>query len=155
MLSYSRGALLALLIGLAVWFAVVPLRLRGAVPLLAAGGVRTGGRLGVRARRSVSRPIPLAARAGCRDTSSVRCSLLMALALLAAGLAVEFLAASGRCRRAPAGMSAAGCWRPRPASPSPCARGSPAPGGIEGQTSKAWDQLTDPTRALRPTRRTG
>ena len=35
MLSYSRGALLALLIGLAVWFAVVPLRLRGIVPLLA------------------------------------------------------------------------------------------------------------------------
>jgi tetratricopeptide (TPR) repeat protein len=30
MLSYSRGALLALLLGVAFWFAVVPLRLRGA-----------------------------------------------------------------------------------------------------------------------------
>ena len=36
MLSYSRGALLALLAGLAFWFAVVPLRLRGAVVLLGA-----------------------------------------------------------------------------------------------------------------------
>ena len=36
MLSYSRGALLALLIGLALWFAVVPLRLRGVLPLLVA-----------------------------------------------------------------------------------------------------------------------
>ena len=36
MLSYSRGALLALVLGLALWFAVVPLRLRGALPLLVA-----------------------------------------------------------------------------------------------------------------------
>ena len=36
MLSYSRGALLALVVGLAFWFAVVPLRLRGAIVLLGA-----------------------------------------------------------------------------------------------------------------------
>ena len=36
MLSYSRGALLALALGLAFWFAVVPLRLRGALPLIVA-----------------------------------------------------------------------------------------------------------------------
>ena len=36
MLSYSRGGLLALFVGLAFWFAVVPLRLRGALPLVAA-----------------------------------------------------------------------------------------------------------------------
>ncbi|MEA2169147.1 MAG: hypothetical protein QOF76_2447 [Solirubrobacteraceae bacterium] len=34
MLAYSRGALLALAIGLAAWFTFVPLRLRGAVTLL-------------------------------------------------------------------------------------------------------------------------
>jgi Flp pilus assembly protein TadD len=34
MLAYSRGALVALLLGLALWFAVVPLRLRGAAVLL-------------------------------------------------------------------------------------------------------------------------
>jgi hypothetical protein len=37
MLSYSRGALLALLAGLAVWFAIVPLRLRGATVLVVSG----------------------------------------------------------------------------------------------------------------------
>jgi O-antigen ligase len=39
MLSYSRGGLLALVIGLALWFAVVPLRLRGAAVL---GGAAAG-----------------------------------------------------------------------------------------------------------------
>ncbi len=34
MLAYSRGALVALAVGLALWFAVVPLRLRGAAVLL-------------------------------------------------------------------------------------------------------------------------
>src|SRR5215469_3078707 len=39
-LSYSRGALIAVIIGVAVWFALVPLRLRGAAILAtgAAGG---------------------------------------------------------------------------------------------------------------------
>ena len=33
MLAYSRGALLALGLGLAVWFAVIPLRMRAVVAL--------------------------------------------------------------------------------------------------------------------------
>ncbi|HTZ65472.1 MAG TPA: O-antigen ligase family protein [Solirubrobacteraceae bacterium] len=37
MLAYSRGALVALLIGLALWFCIVPLRLRGAALLIVAG----------------------------------------------------------------------------------------------------------------------
>jgi O-Antigen ligase len=41
MLAYSRGALFALALGLALWFAVVPLRLRGAAVLLT--GVATAG----------------------------------------------------------------------------------------------------------------
>ena len=43
MLAYSRGALVALALGLALWFSIVPLRLRGAAVLfvgaLAAGAV--------------------------------------------------------------------------------------------------------------------
>lgn len=35
MLAYSRGALLALVLGLALWFCIVPLRLRGAAVLIA------------------------------------------------------------------------------------------------------------------------
>ena len=58
MLSYSRGALLALLLGLAFWFAVVPLRLRGArLPLVAAAvAAAPVVALGVRARRALDRP---------------------------------------------------------------------------------------------------
>ncbi len=37
MLAYSRGALLALALGLALWFSIVPLRLRGAGVLVAGG----------------------------------------------------------------------------------------------------------------------
>jgi len=42
LLSYSRGALAALALGLALWFCVVPLRLRGAA-VLVAGGMCAGG----------------------------------------------------------------------------------------------------------------
>src|SRR4051812_46775383 len=40
-LTYSRGALIALVVGLAFWFALVPLRLRGLAVLLAAGAAAT------------------------------------------------------------------------------------------------------------------
>jgi O-antigen ligase len=39
MLAYSRGALLALGLGLVLWFCIVPLRLRGAAVLLAGGAL--------------------------------------------------------------------------------------------------------------------
>ncbi len=42
MLAYSRGALVALVLGLALWFAIVPLRLRGAA-ILICGVVCAGG----------------------------------------------------------------------------------------------------------------
>ena len=42
MLAYSRGALVALALGVALWFCIVPLRLRGAAVLLA-GAVAAGG----------------------------------------------------------------------------------------------------------------
>ncbi len=41
MLAYSRGALVALLLGLALWFCIVPLRLRGAAVLIS-GAVLAG-----------------------------------------------------------------------------------------------------------------
>jgi hypothetical protein len=37
MLAYSRGALVALVLGFALWFCIVPLRLRGAAVLISAG----------------------------------------------------------------------------------------------------------------------
>ena len=146
MLSYSRGALLALLIGLAYWFAVVPLRLRGAVPLVAAAGASAPVIGWAFARDALSADrIPVAARADAGHELGALL-LLMAVALLAAGLAVGFLTdhrpAPPRVRRnvsralvaivvcVPLGVVAAVAL---------------APGGIEGQTSKAWDQLTSRT----------
>ena len=41
MLAYSRGALVALALGLVLWFCVVPLRLRGAA-VLVVGGIGAG-----------------------------------------------------------------------------------------------------------------
>ena len=45
MLAYSRGALVALAVGLVLWFCIVPLRLRGAAVLIV-GGLGAGAVVG-------------------------------------------------------------------------------------------------------------
>ena len=97
LLAYSRGALLALGVGCAVWFAVVPLRLRGATVL----GVSALGALTTVAWVFGQDPltkdeVPLA----LRETAGHELGLLllaMVSVLLVAGLAVGFATA----RRAP------------------------------------------------------
>ncbi|HEY8584717.1 MAG TPA: O-antigen ligase family protein [Capillimicrobium sp.] len=90
LLAYSRGALVALAIGLIVWFVAVPLRLRGAAVLLvgAAGAVPVAlwafSREGLTTDRLAS---DLRAPAGHGLGVLVA---LMLLVLLAAGLAVVF-----------------------------------------------------------------
>ena len=93
MLSYSRGGLLALAIGLAFWFAVVPLRLRGAVALIAAATAAAPVVAWAFARDALSAErIPLAARSDAgHDLGALL--LVMTAVLLACGLAVNFLAA--------------------------------------------------------------
>ncbi len=97
LLSYSRGALLALAVGCAVWFAIVPLRLRGAAVL----GVSALGALltvawvfGQSALTEDEAPLAL------RESGGHEFGLLlltMLVLLLVAGLAVGFVTA----RRAP------------------------------------------------------
>ena len=104
------GALVALLVGLALWFAVVPLRLRGTVALAAA--VLGAGPLvawafsqdGLTTDRA-----PIAARVDAGHEFGALLLLMVAL-LLAAGLAVQFAAAQPR---------------PRTSAGSPAARRSP------------------------------
>ena len=146
MLSYSRGALLALLIGLAYWFAVVPLRLRGLVPLVvaAAASAPVIGWAFARDALSADR-IPLAARADAGHELGALL-LLMALALLAAGLAVGFLTDSRPIpppvrRNVSRALVAILVCVPV----AVVAAVAMAPGGIDGQTSKAWDKLTSRT----------
>jgi hypothetical protein len=148
MLSYSRGSLLALVIGLAFWFAVVPLRLRGAIVLLGAtagAAPIVGWAFSMTGLTTDRLPIEVRADSGHELGALL---LVMLVVLLAIGLTAGFLAAE------------------RPASPHAkwiagrvligvlavipvvlvIALAS-APGGIDGQVSKAWDQLTNPNAA--------
>ena len=119
MLSYSRGALLALLIGLAVWFAAVPLRLRGIVPLLASALVVAPLVAWIFARDALSQDnMPLAARTDAGHELGALL-VLIAAALLAAGLCVNFIAAQRRLTALPAASSDAGCSSSSPVFPSP------------------------------------
>ncbi len=100
MLAYSRGALIALAIGLALWFCVVPLRLRGAAVLIL-GGIGAGAVVGWDFSRHVltTENIPL----GERATAGHQLGALlvaMALVLTLAGIAIGFITD----RRAPSRM---------------------------------------------------
>ena len=136
MLAYSRGALVALALGLVLWFCIVPLRLRGACVLLAGAlGAGARGRVGLlpacaqrRKRRAArARDAPGASSACCWS----RCSSLLTLAGLAIGFSTGRRALSrDRAERAGAvllSVARARSWSPsRARSPSATA-GSPAP----------------------------
>jgi hypothetical protein len=144
LLAYSRGALLALAVGLLVWFAVVPLRLRGAIALIvssAGAGLvvawafaqpgLTGDGLGTVVRADAGHRLGILL-------------LLVIVVLLAAGLAIGFAAAvrapSARTREL-AGRAVLGTIGL--ALVAAVVGLATAPGGIDGQVSKAWKQLTD------------
>jgi tetratricopeptide (TPR) repeat protein len=145
MLSYSRGALVALLVGVGLWFLVVPLRLRATVAL--AGGVLGAAPVvawafsqdGLTTDRA-----PIVARVDAGHEFGALL-VLMASVLLAAGLAVHFAAAqqppTPRTRRI-AGRSALAVLALVPVIG--LIGLATAPGGVDGQVSKAWNQLTDP-----------
>jgi O-antigen ligase len=103
MLAYSRGALLALALGLALWFCIVPLRLRGAAVLIA-GGI--GAAVVVVWDFSTHALSAEAIALGERVTAGRQLGVLLAamvLALLLLGIAVGFWTArrppSARTRR--------------------------------------------------------
>jgi hypothetical protein len=146
MLSYSRGALLALAIGLVFWFTVVPLRLRGAVALIAAALAAAPIVAWGFARDALSvEQVPLAARS---DAGHDLGALLLVLsgALLACGLAVNFLAAqrppTPRARRR-AGRGLLVCLAVVPIALLIVIAASP--GGLSHQVSDGWNRLTNPT----------
>jgi len=148
MLSYSRGSLLALAIGLTFWFAVVPLRLRGAVVLLGAtaGAAPVVGWAFSMTGLTTDR-LPTAVRADSGHELGALLLLMLAV-LVAVGLAAGFLAserpASPHAKRL-AGRVLIGALAAVPVA-LVIALAS-APGGIDGQVSKAWDQLTNPNAA--------
>jgi hypothetical protein len=145
MLSYSRGALAALVLGIAVWFLLVPLRLRALVTL--AGAVAVAGPVIAWAFRQdglTTDRAPIAARVDAGHEFGALL-ILMAAVLLVAGLAVQFAAAqrppTPRQRKL-AGRGALAVLALVPLLGLVAL--ASAEGGISGQVSKAWDQLTDP-----------
>jgi hypothetical protein len=91
MLAYSRGALAALVLGLALWLCLVPLRLRGARVLLV-GGVGAGLAVAWDFSRSAltTDHLPLATRSTAGHQLGVVLAAMLVL-LAAAGLAIGFL----------------------------------------------------------------
>ena len=145
MLSYSRGALLALALGLAFWFAVVPLRLRGAVALIAAiagAAPVVAWAFSLEALTSDRLPAEIRSAAGHELGALL---VVMSIVLLVAGLALNFAVTerppSERTRLALSRALLAGLALIPVVAVVLVAT---APGGISGQTSKTWDQLTNP-----------
>ncbi len=151
MLSYSRGSLLALLLGLALWFAVVPLRLRGALPLVAAAVVVAPVVAWAFARDALTTDrVPLAARVDAGHELGTLLLLISCL-LLVAGLAVNFATASRWASphtRRLVGRGLIGVLALVPVALLLAL--ASAPGGVNGQVSDAWKKLTDP-KAATPT----
>jgi len=148
MLSYSRGSLVALALGLALWFAAVPLRLRGALPLVVAAAVTAPVVAWAFARDALTTDrIPLAARVDAGHELGTLLLLVCCLLLLA-GLAVNFAAArhtaSPRTRRL-VGRGLVGILALVPVAV--LIGLATAPGGVDGQVSSAWKKLTDPQAA--------
>jgi O-antigen ligase/polysaccharide polymerase Wzy-like membrane protein/tetratricopeptide repeat protein len=145
MLSYSRGALAALIVGVAAWFILVPLRLRATVAL-AAGVIGEAPVVAWAFSQDglTTDEAPMAARVDAGHEFGTLLVLMAAL-LLAAGIAVHF-AASQRPptphQRRIAGRAAVGVLALLPVV-ALIALAS-APGGIDGQVSSAWSKLTDP-----------
>lgn len=145
MLAYSRGALLALALGLAAWFAVVPLRLRGAitliVPSVAAAGVLAWAFSADQLTREDLEPFQ---RVDAGHALGLLLGAMLAL-LLVAGLAIGFWQATrtptDRVRRL-AGRAIIGALGL--AAVAAVIGFAAAPGGIGGQISESWKKMTDP-----------
>lgn len=98
MLAYSRGALVALAIGLMLWFAIVPLRLRGAAVLIV-GGLGAAAIVGWDFAKPAltTDKVPLAERATAgHQLGALLVAMVIVLAI--AGVAIGFMTG----RRAPA-----------------------------------------------------
>ncbi len=145
MLSYSRGALLAVAFGIAFWLILVPLRLRGVLALtgaLVASAPVIAWAFAQDGLTTDAAPVAARAEAGHKLGALL---VLMAMALLAAGMAATFLTARTQRPRRTRRLVGAGLLAALALLPivGVIALAS-APGGIGGQVSKTWHQLTDP-----------
>jgi hypothetical protein len=144
MLAYSRGALVALAVGLVAWFAVVPLRLR-ALCALAAGVAGTALIvLWTFAQDGLTTDnAPIAARVDAGHEFGALLAVICGVLALT-GLLVEFSTAQrppAEPVRRRAGIAALALLALVPVLALVVLAGKP--GGVSGQVSKGWHQLTD------------
>jgi O-antigen ligase len=100
-LAYSRGALVALALGLLLWFCLVPLRLRGAALLIAGGvGAAVVAAWDFSQHALSAEGVPLAERATAGHQLGALIAALIAVLTLA-GIAIGFVTA----RQAPSALS--------------------------------------------------
>jgi tetratricopeptide (TPR) repeat protein len=145
LLAYSRGALLALACGCAVWFVVVPLRLRGVVVLATSalgGGLVALWTFGQRPLSTDNVPLDERIAAGHQLGIAL---VAMLLVLLVAGMAIGFAAAT----RAPSpgvrrqvGIVVIAALALVPVAAVGALALSQR--GLGGSLSKGWKDLTDP-----------
>jgi len=145
MLSYSRGALLALVVGLAFWFLVTPVRLRGALALASAGlgcALTVAWTFKQEALTADRVPVETRADAGLEFGLLL---LLVLVGLSAAGLASGFAAdrrpPDQRRRRRIGQVLIVGLALLPVLGLVALAS---APGGIDGQVSRTVDELSNP-----------
>jgi tetratricopeptide (TPR) repeat protein len=145
LLSYSRGALVAIGVGIALWLLLVPLRLRAIVML----GVVTAVTLPIVAWAFAQDGLtqdgaPLAVRIDAGQAFGALLLLLVAT-LAIAGLIIGFIGARyppGERVAARASRALIAVLVTAPAVALLMLAN--APGGIDGQISKAWTKATDP-----------
>jgi O-Antigen ligase len=151
LLAYSRGGLLALLVGLGLWFALVPLRLRGVAVLATSASGALLIAIWAFAQDGLSKDrMPIDQRASAGHELGLLLIVMIAL-LLAAGLAIGFAAA----RRAPrsdirraAGVAILVALALVPVVAAVGLAFSTR--GLGGSISHGWKQLTDPHASTPP-----
>lgn len=155
MLSYSRGALLALVVGLAFWFWTVPLRLRGLAVLavsIAGAGLVMAWDFNQVALSKDRVPLELRDQAGHQLGVALGFTLL---ALLVVGLALGFrrdrAPLSPRTRRR-VGLAVLAALALVPLAGVAGLAASDR--GLSGSISHGWTQLTDPN-ATQPSNQPG
>lgn len=145
MLSYSRGALLALVVGLALWFLITPLRLRGALALICAALGSAAAVAWVFSQEALTADlVPLNTRADAGRELGLLL-LFVLLVLLVAGLAAGFIAdrrplVAARRRQIGRVLLVALALLPVMAVIALAT----APGGVDGQVSQTVDELSNP-----------
>jgi O-antigen ligase/Flp pilus assembly protein TadD len=149
MLTYSRGPLAALAVGLVVWFAIVPLRLRGgAVLLVAAVGAAPAVVYDFSSQALSNEGMALAARSSAgRQLGVLLAAMVLALAL--AGIAICFL--TGRAAPSPRARRAGGAVLlalPALAVLAILVGLAASQRGPTGTISHAFETLTNPNSAV-------